>query len=348
MYGVVCSGGDMRPADNPPNAFAHARCEWLESPPAAAVAIHEESARSIITKNDSPDIPFRWSVNPYRGCQHGCAYCYARRTHEYLDLAAGTDFDTQIFVKINAPDLLARELRRRGWKRERIAFSGVTDCYQPLEAHYRLTRRCLDVCAEAANPVGIVTKSFLVARDADILAKLHCRSAAHVFFSIAFTDDAISQRIEPWAPTPGRRFEAMRRLHEAGVPVGLIIAPVIPGLNDRDIPALLARGAENGASDADYTPVRLPGSVADVFLARLRHELPDFADRVEAHIREMRGGLLNNPQFGCRMQASGAYWESIQRLFEAMATRVGLLAWRSADPSATSAGPPGPKQLELF
>ena len=338
----------MRLAENPPNPFARALCEWLESPPLAEITVHEEPARSIITGNDSPDIPFRWSVNPYRGCQHGCAYCYARRTHEYLDLGAGTDFDTQIFVKLNAPELLRAELGRRGWKREQIAFSGVTDCYQPLEACYKLTRRCLEVCAEFANPVGIVTKSFLVARDADVLAELHRRSNASVFFSIAFAEDATARRIEPWAPPPSRRFEAMRRLHEAGVPVGLIVAPVIPGLNDRDIPALLARGVENGAAEADYTPVRLPGSVADVFLTRLRREWPDAADRVEARIRDMRDGRLNNPEFGDRMHAAGAYWESIQRLFETMAARVGLRAWRCDATASERAAGAEPKQLELF
>jgi DNA repair photolyase len=345
---LTCRESDMRLAENPPNPFAHALCEWQETPPLAEITVHEERARSILTENDSPDIPFRWSVNPYRGCQHGCAYCYARRTHEYLDLGAGTDFDTQIFVKVNAPELLAAELRRRGWKREQISFSGVTDCYQPLEARYRLTRRCLEVCAELANPVGIVTKSFLVARDADLLAELHRRCAAHVFFSIAFADDALARKIEPWAPTPSRRFEAMRRLHAAGVPVGLIVAPVIPGLNDRDIPALLARGAASGASAADYTPVRLPGSVADVFLTRLRRELPDAAERIEARIRDMRDGRLNNPEFGGRMHASGAYWESIQRLFETMAARTGLRAWRCDGTPAEPDAPPEAKQLELF
>jgi DNA repair photolyase len=338
----------MQHVDNPPNPFARALCEWLESPPVADVTVHEEPARSIITENDSPDIPFRWSINPYRGCQHGCAYCYARRTHEYLDLGAGTDFDTHIFVKINAPELLAAAFRHPRWKRQHLAFSGVTDCYQPLEARYKLTRRCLEVCAEFANPVGIVTKSFLVARDADVLVALHQRSEAHVCFSIAFADDALARRIEPWAPPPSRRFEAMRQLHEAGVPVGLIIAPVIPGLNDREIPALLTRAIENGATDADYTPVRLPGSVAEVFLTRLRRELPDAAGRIEARIREMRGGALNNTQFGCRMQAAGAYWESVARLFETMAARVGLGTRKSRSQSTAPPTAPAPKQLELF
>ncbi len=338
----------MRPQDNPANPFLTTSCTWLGPPPAAELNVREEHARSILTENDSPDIPYRWSVNPYRGCQHACAYCYARRTHEYLDLGAGSDFDTQIFVKVNAPELLAAELRRRSWAREQIAFSGVTDCYQPLEARYQLTRRCLEVCKELPNPVGIVTKSCLITRDADVLAELQRRSAARVLFSITFADDATARRIEPHVPPPSRRFDAMRQLRAAGVPVGLIVAPVIPGLNDRDIPALLERAAECGATWADYSPVRLPGSVADVFLGRLRRALPAAADRVEARIRDMRGGLLNNPQFGCRMEGHGAYWESIQRLFETLAQRFGLSGGaRCGEPEPPDV-PERPKQLTLF
>jgi len=338
----------MRRVENPPNPFLGSTCDWLGPPPPADLAVHEEHARSLLTENDSPDIPFRWSLNPYRGCQHGCSYCYARRTHEYLDLGAGTDFDTQIFVKVNAQELLAAELGRPGWRREQIAFSGVTDCYQPLETRYRLTRRCLEVCAQRANPVGIITKAPLVVRDAEVLAELNRRSAASVQFSITFTDDATARRIEPGAPAPSLRFEAMRRLHAAGVPVGLVIAPVIPGLNDRDIPMLLARAAECGAASASFSPIRLPGNVADVFLTRLRRTLPEAAARVEARIRALRDGRLNDPRFGYRMEAGGAYWASIERLFETVATRVGLDAgqrWRrSCDPDARLA----PKQMTLF
>jgi DNA repair photolyase len=327
----------MRRGDNPPNPFAKAVCQWLGPPPAAELAVHEEQARSIVTENDSPDVPYRWSVNPYRGCQHGCAYCYARRTHEYLDLGAGSDFETRIIVKTNAPELLATELRRPGWKREQLAFSGVTDCYQPVEARYGLTRQCLEVCRDLANPVGIVTKSALVVRDAELLAELHRRCRASVLFSITFSDDAAAARVEPGAPPPSHRFEAMRQLHEAGVPVGLMVVPVIPGLNDRDIPALLARAAECRVLKVSYAPIRLPGSVAEVFLARLRQVFPQAADRVEARIRDLRGGALNDPRFGCRMQASGAYWDSIRRLFETVATRLGLDAgqrWCHPPPDA--------------
>jgi DNA repair photolyase len=338
----------MRTQDNPANPLLTTSCTWLGPPPPAELRVHEEQARSILTQNDSPDIPYRWSVNPYRGCQHACAYCYARRTHEYLDLGAGSDFDTQIFVKVNAPELLAAELRRRSWAREQIAFSGVTDCYQPLEARYQLTRRCLEICKELPNPVGIVTKSCLIARDADVLAELQRRSTARVLFSITFADDATARHIEPHAPLPSRRFAAMRQLRAAGVPVGLIVAPVIPGLNDREIPALLERAAECGATWADYSPVRLPGSVADVFLGRLRRALPAAADRVEARIRDMRGGLLNNPPFGCRMEGHGAYWESIQRLFATLAQRLGLSGGARCGEAEPPDVPERPKQLTLF
>lgn len=338
----------MRPVENPPNPFHSSACEREVPPPAATLTVREEHARSLLTQNDSPDIPYRWSVNPYRGCQHACAYCYARRTHEYLDLGAGTDFETQITVKVNAPELLAGELRRRSWRREFIAFSGVTDCYQPLEVKYRLTRRCLEVCRDVANPVGIVTKSPLVARDLELLAELHRRSAVSVLFSVTFANSAVGRQIEPGAPVAESRFAAMRRLHDAGIPVGVIIAPVIPGLNDRDIPVLLARAAEAGASSAGYTPVRLPGSVADVFLTRLRRELPDAAERVETRIRALRDGRLNQPEFGARMSAHGAYWESIERLFETAATRCGLDSGREWQRSCATPPRAEAKQLRLF
>ncbi|MGE0480564.1 MAG: PA0069 family radical SAM protein [Phycisphaerae bacterium] len=314
----------MRPVANPPNPFVAEYREWFEAPPNAELHVYEEHARSILNENDSPDLPFRWSLNVYRGCQHACAYCYARPTHEYLGLGAGTDFDTRITVKVNAPELLRKALAAPRWKREPIAMSGVTDCYQPLEAVYQLTRRCLEVCLEFENPVGIVTKSFLVVRDAELLAELARRAKTRVYFSIAFADDARARLIEPGAPPPSRRFEALRRLHAAGVSVGVIVAPLIPGLNDREIPAVLERAAECGARTAAYTALRLPGSVGAVFLTRMGEALPDAAKRVESRIRDMRGGELTDARFGRRMTGSGAYWESIERLFITSAARLGL------------------------
>lgn len=338
----------MRGGGNPANPYHPVHLDLLELPGPARLVAREEHACSLLTRNTSPDVPYEWSINPYRGCVHGCAYCYARRTHEYLDLGAGSDFERLVVVKVNAPELLRAELRRRGWRREQIALSGVTDCYQPLETRYRLTRQCLEACLEVANPVGIVTKSPLILRDKDLLAELDRRSSVSILFSIAFADDRLARRIESNAPPPGQRFEAMRRLRAAGLSVGVMVAPVIPGLNDRDIPALLERAAACGATTAHYAPLRLPGSVAEVFLGRLQREMPALARRVEARLREMRGGRLNDSRFGRRMTASGQYWGSVERLFHVVATRVGLDAgqrWRKCGRTEAVAAP---KQLPLF
>lgn len=338
----------MRRADNPASPFQATRCEWDGPPPPVRLTVREQPTASALTRNDSPDIPYRWSVNPYRGCQHGCAYCYARRTHEYLDLGAGTDFENTIIVKTNVPERLAAELDRPRWRRERIAIAGVTDPYQPLEARYRLTRRCLEVCVARGNPVGVTTKSALVTRDIDLLVELDRRSAAHVFISLTFVDNAVARLLEPGTPTVARRLEAVRQLAAAGVPVGVLLAPIIPGLNDRDIPTLLTWAADCGATAASYGPVRLPGNVAPVFLARLKAAFPEAAGRVEARIRDLRGGKLNDPRFGWRMEAHGAYWESVRRLFETTATRLALdggQPWRCGMESGAGKRV---KQLELF
>ena len=305
----------LRRVDNPPNPYLSECREWLEPPPVAKPEVYEEHAKSILSENDSPDIPFRWSVNPYHGCQHACAYCYARPTHEYLGMGAGTDFDTKLVAKVNAPDLLRAAFSKRGWSGERVCFSGVTDCYQPIEASYRLTRKCMEVCLEYRNPVSVVTKSYLVVRDAALFAELHRQTGAAVFKSIPFADDKTARLIEPQAPPPSKRLEAMRRLAEAGVRVGVMVAPIIPGLNDKEIPTILRHAAEAGATSAAYVPLRLPGSAAQVFLSRLKQVLPDRAPRVESRIREMRSGRLNETRFGRRMQGDGAYWTSIKSLF---------------------------------
>lgn len=309
-----------RPIDNPPNPYLSQHAEWLEPPPPAKLEVYEETSGSILSRNDSPDLPFTWSVNPYRGCQHACAYCYARTYHEYLGMGAGTDFDTKIVVKTNAPQLLREAFRKKSWKREAVNFSGITDCYQPLEAAYGLTRACLEVCKEFGNPAMVVTKGFLVVRDADLLASI----GARVHVSIPFADAETAKLIEPQAPPPARRFEAVRRLSEAGVAVGIFVAPVIPGLNDRDIPAILEQAAAAGARSASFTALRLSGSVEPVFLQRLREALPLRADRVIARLRDIREGKLNNANFGERMSGKGVYWQSIRDLFEISKKRFGL------------------------
>lgn len=311
----------MKRVSNPPNPYVATRHEWLEPPPPALPEVYVEHARSILSENDSPDLHFRWSCNPYRGCQHACAYCYARPTHEYLGWGAGTDFETRLVVKENAPELLRKAFSARKWRNELVAFSGVTDCYQPLEAVWQLTRKCLEVCRDFRNPACIVTKSYLIRRDADLLAEMARDMHVHVCMSIAFADHATSKLIEPQAPAPGRRFEAMKILADAGVPVGVLFAPIIPGLNDSHIPEVLARSADCGATCAYHQPLRLPGSVEAVFLDRLREAMPLRADRVESRLREIRGGKLNDSCFGRRMRGEGAYWESIKRLFEVHRTR---------------------------
>ncbi len=327
---------NLRPVDNPPNPYLSQHAEWLEPPPPAQIEVYEETAGSILTENDSPDLSFRWSVNPYRGCQHGCAYCYARPYHEYLGYGAGTDFETKLVVKINAADLLRQAFRRRSWQRDSVNFSGITDCYQPLEACYQVTRQCLQVCIEFRNPAAVVTKGFLVVRDADLLAELNQLAGAKVFVSIPFADAQTAKLIEPQAPPPQRRFEAIRRLREAGVRVGVMVAPIIPGLTDRDIPSILEQAAAAGAQSAGFTALRLPGNVEAVFLNRLRRDLPLRAGRIINRIRELRGGRLNDPRFGHRMRGQGAYWQSIRDLFAVNQRRYGLDGF-SSDQEATVA-----------
>lgn len=332
----------LRRVDNPSSPYDRYSVELLGEPPAARVEIYEEHARSIISENDSPDIPFRFSINPYRGCQHACAYCYARPTHEYLGYGAGTDFETRLVVKVNAPQLLAKAITRRGWTGEHIAFSGVTDCYQPHEAVYELTRRCLQVCAQHHQPASIVTKSYLVTRDVDVLSELAQRDLVRVFVSIPFADDRVARAIESGAPTPTRRFDAIRQLNDAGVPTGVMVAPIIPGLSDREVATVLERAAEAGARWAGYTPLRLPTPVGEIFLSRLQAALPDSAKRVESHIRAMHGGQLNDPRFGCRFEGQGTYWEAVEQLFEKTATRVGLRGrpdWGVCEQGITPASP---------
>lgn len=314
----------LRQLSNPPNPYLSAHREWLEPPPDARLEIYEETSGSILSRNDSPDLPFTWSVNPYRGCQHACCYCYARPYHEYLGLGAGTDFETKLVVKRNAAQLLRKALTRPSWKRETIHFSGITDCYQPIEASYGLTRACLEVCVDLKNPAAVVTKSFLVVRDADVLADLNRRARATVYLSIPFADEEMARQIEPQAPSPARRFEAVRRLHEAGVPVGVFLSPIIPGLNDKDIPRILQQAAQAGALSASLMPLRLPGSVEQVFLERLREVMPLRVKRIIRGLRDIRCGQTDDARFGYRMRGEGPYWESIRALFDVSCSQYGF------------------------
>jgi DNA repair photolyase len=314
----------MRFVNNPPNPWLTESIEWIGEPPPAKIEVFEETeTRTIISKNDSPDVAFDYSINCYRGCIHGCTYCFSRPTHEYLDFGAGTDFERKIVVKVRAAELLRKELMKPSWKGDEIVFSFTSDPYVPLEANYKLTRACLEVCAEFRNPVGIVTKSALIRRDIDVLQKLTREAGVGVYFSIPFADHEIARAVEPFAPSPRARFMAMKELADAGIQVGIGIAPTIPGLST-DIPGLLKRAKECGATKAFLNMLRLPGSVAPYFEQRLREKLPTKADRVLNRIRDARGGKLNSSVFHNRMRGKGQYWDAQEKLFNVYAKRYGF------------------------
>src|SRR5438270_5189788 len=263
----------MRYIENPPNAWLMHSIEWIGEPPATKIEVFEETeTRSIISHNDSPDVAFDYSINCYRGCIHGCTYCFSRPTHEYLGYGAGTDFDRKIVAKVHAPELLRKELMRPSWQGDEIVFSFTSDPYIPLETHYKLTRQCLEICAEFRQPVGIITKSALIRRDIDVLKELAREARLSVSFTIPFTDRETARAVEPFAPLPDARFHAMADLAAAGISVGIGIAPVIPGLTT-DIPELLKRAKAVGATHAFINMLRLPGSVLPYFEQRLHEEL---------------------------------------------------------------------------
>jgi DNA repair photolyase len=314
----------MRSVANPPNPWLTHSVEWIGEPPRARIEVYEENeTRSIISHNDSPDVAFDYSINCYLGCIHGCTYCFSRPTHEYLDFGAGTDFERKIVVKVRAPELLRKELMKPSWKGDQIVFSFTSDPYIPLEANYKLTRQCLEVCADFRNPVGIVTKSALIRRDVDVLQTLAREASVGVYFSIPFADYDIARAVEPFAPSPNARFEAMKLLADAGIQVGIGIAPTIPGLST-DIPGLLQRAKDCGATKAFINMLRLPGSVAPYFEQRLREKLPTKAERVLNRIREARGGKLNSSVFGERMRGKGQYWNAQEKLFEVYCRKLGF------------------------
>jgi DNA repair photolyase len=314
----------VRPVDNPPNPWSSTSVEYFEDVPPAKLELFEERARSIVSGNDSPDIPFRWSVNPYRGCIHGCAYCYARPSHQYLGFGAGTDFDRKIVVKTNAPELLREAFEKKSWDGGTISFSGNTDCYQPIEATYELTRRCLELCLEYRNPVAIITKSALVQRDAALLAALAKVTTVRVFVSLAFADEAHARAVEPWASSVARRLASLRVLTDAGVTCGVAVAPIIPGLNDDQAARVLALAHEHGARRAFMQMLRLPAEVRPVFEQRIAEAFPDRAKRIDHAIVELRGGRKNDPRFGSRMRGNGPRWDAITALFEAQCRRLGM------------------------
>ena len=313
------------PVSNPPNPWQSVHVDWEGEPPPARLEVFEETARSILSENDSPDVGFRFSANPYRGCYHGCAYCYARSSHQYLGFGAGTDFERKIVVKTNAVELLREAFDKPSWQGEVVALSGNTDCYQPLEASYRLTRGMLEVAAQYRNPVGIITKSSVIRRDVDVLSDLARDASVRVTLSIAFADDETGRAMEPWASPISRRFETVRVLADAGIPVGVSLAPLIPGLNDRMIPEILQRAHDAGARHAFTTMLRLSGEVLPVFDERIEHALSaPLAKKVRAGIRELRGGAMNDSSFGARMRGLGPRWQVVEDLFHAQVRRLGM------------------------
>jgi DNA repair photolyase len=341
-------------SENPANRFEPTRFERDpesidpdDPEPSPLTVLIPDSTLSIIATNDSPDVGFDASINPYRGCEHGCVYCYARPTHEYLGMSAGLDFETKILVKHDAPNLLRRELMKPGWVPRTVGISGVTDAYQPAERKLRITRRCLEVLAEFRNPVAIVTKNRLVARDADILSDLARLNAATVYLSITTLDAELARSMEPRASTPPARLEAMSVLARAGVPVGVLVAPIIPGLNEHEIPAILQAAADAGASSAGFTILRLPLGVADLFSAWLDRNAPLQKDKILGRVRSLRDGRLNESRFGVRMGGSGPFAEVIKKLFRISASRAGI---EGRDPRLTSEHfrRPGQRQLSLF
>ena len=314
---------------NPVNRFEQLHYdsdEWCdpESQPHIRTQLLRDDTQSIIARNQSPDVGFETSVNPYRGCEHGCAYCYARPTHEYLGFSAGIDFESKILVKMNAATLLATELSRPNWRPQTVTMSGVTDCYQPIERKLKITRACLQVLADFRNPTFIVTKNHLVTRDIDVLTSLVTHNAAGVTVSVTTLDASLAQKLEPRASNPRSRLAAIRELSEANIPVGVNVAPIIPGLTDHEIPSILAAASEAGAKFAFYTIVRLPLAVSTIFINWLETHFPDRKNTVLRRIQSIRGGKLNESNFGKRMRGEGILAEQIRKIFEVGCRRAGI------------------------
>jgi DNA repair photolyase len=317
---------------NPANRFERLRVEpdpWVPGPgedelPGPETELLVDRTRSIVAYNESPDVGFDAGVNPYRGCSHGCSYCYARPTHEYLGFSAGLDFETKIMVKRDAPELLRKALSSRSWKPQVIGLSGNTDAYQPAERQLGITRRCLEVLADFRNPVAIVTKSRLVTRDIDLLAELAGHGAVTVVLSVTSLRPEIQRAMEPRAASPARRLDAIRRLADAGIPVGVNVAPVVPGLTDEEMPAILEAAAGAGASFASYILLRLPWGVKSIFETWLEQHVPERKDKVLNRIRQLRGGALYDARFAVRGRGEGPWADQLQALFRVTRGRLGL------------------------
>lgn len=286
--------------------------------------VTEECVRSIITRNNSPDIPFNQSINPYQGCEHGCGYCYARPSHAYRNLSPGIDFETRLFAKVNAAEVLRAELSRPGYQCEMISLGANTDPYQPIERRYGITRSILQVLAEFNHPVGIVTKNAMIERDLDILAPMAEKQLVNVYISCNNLDHELARRLEPRCSAPQRRLQAMKRLSEAGVPVGVLVAPVIPFLTDHEIEAVLEQAWAHGARQAGYVLLRLPWEIKDIFRDWLERHYPLKAKHVMSRVHQMRGGRDNDPNFGTRMSGTGELAQLLERRFDVACRKLGF------------------------
>jgi DNA repair photolyase len=339
-------------SENPANRFeplAVVRDAWSDpDDPAPRTQLLRDTSRSIIARNDSPDVAFDASINPYRGCEHGCIYCYARPFHEYLGFSAGLDFETKILVKHDAPRLLRRELASPRWQPKTLLMSGVTDPYQPVERRLKLTRRCLEVLAEYRNPVAVSTKNCLVTRDIDLLSELAEHGAGAVSLTITTLDDRIARNSEPRASAPARRLAAIKKLAEAEIPVGVTAAPVIPGLTDHELPAILEAAADAGAGFAGYIMLRLPHGVAPLFERWLEQHHPDRKERVLNRIRDMRGGRLYDSDYSARGRGEGLYADQVAELFQVTCRRLGFEGVSSALSTSSFRRPAPGGQLQLF
>lgn len=322
--------------------------EYLEELRDIKTEYFPDASKSIVSENDSPDVPFRYSINPYRGCLHGCSYCYARPSHEYLGLSAGLDFETKIFFKPQAPKLFRDWLNRPNWLPETVVMSGVTDCYQPIEREHRITRGCLEVALEARLPIGIVTKNALVTRDIDLLSEMARFKLVRVALSVTSLDQELTKIMEPRTSSPQARLRAISELSAAGIPTVVMASPIIPGLNDSELPAILKAASEAGANYATYILLRLPLTVQPVFLEWLERCLPLKKELIESRVRATREGQLSTAEFGKRMRGSGPIADQIDQTFKVFSKRFGLdRRYEPLDASQFRAPQPSSGQLRL-
>ena len=336
---------------NPPNRFERLHVEAdphcpPEERPNPRTQFFYDATETILAKNDSPDVGFTYSVNSYRGCEHGCSYCFARPFHEYLGWSSGLDFESKILVKLRAPELLRAELSAKRWQPQPIAMSGVTDCYQPAERQFRLTRRCLEVCAELRHPIFLITKNALVTRDIDVLQELARYKCVAVHVSVTTLDADLGGRMEPRASRPAARLRAIRELSAAGIPVGVMVAPTIPGLTDHEMPGIIEAAAEAGAKRAGYVLLRLPHAVKDVFIRWLDDHEPTKKARILDRVRTLRGGKLYDSRWSKRGRGEGLFADQLGQMFDVACRRAGMQT-ESIQLSTEHFRKPG-EQLTLF